>query len=114
MTFDPIQSLDPIERQKTALNEARAALAAAQATQATGQSVTGPVLIPKPRGTSGRGDFNLANAMGVDAKVCREIQASVSPCPHAPFLTEFTGICPLAREHVSPRQGRVMEEPTWG
>lgn len=61
---------------KAALKELRAALAAAQAAQAT-ESAT-PTLIPKPRGTSGRGNFNLAKEMGVETTVYHEIQASAS------------------------------------
>jgi hypothetical protein len=56
------------------LDELRAALTAAQANQAT--VPTTPRLIPKPRGTSGRGDFNLENEMGIETALYREIQAS--------------------------------------
>jgi len=51
----------------------RAALATAQATQDAAQP-TATALIPKPRGTSGRGNFNLANEMKVDKQICHQIQ----------------------------------------
>ena len=61
----------------------QAALAVAQATQGVAPP-TNATLIPKPRGTSGRGDFNLANEMNVDKKVCHQIQASL-PLLALPF-----------------------------
>jgi hypothetical protein len=57
------------------LREVRAALAAAQETQDALSPAT-TALIPKPRGTSGRGNFNLANEMHVDKKVRKQIQVS--------------------------------------
>ena len=56
------------------LKEVRATLAALQATHIVVQPAATMSLIPKPRGTSGRGDFNLANKMGVDVKTCQQIQ----------------------------------------
>lgn len=67
---------DLIEERKAKLREVQAALAVAQETQGVAQPAA-TALIPKPRGTSGRGDFNLAKAMKVDKKVCHEIQV----CP---------------------------------
>jgi hypothetical protein len=95
------------------LNEVRAALAAAQAAQVTAQPTT-PTLIPKPRGTSGRGNFNLANAMGVDTTVCHGIQACILPRFSTLILIVSTGFRSFTREYVGPRQKCVMEEPARG
>jgi len=77
----------------------QSALTVAQATQVT-ETAT-PALIPKPRGMSGRGDFNLANAMGMEIPVYHEIQASIRLFPSsAPLLTVCTGLCPVACEDV--------------
>lgn len=66
------------EARKVALRDVRAALAAAQATNIGAQPPTIVTLIPKPRGTSGRGGFNLAKEMGVDPKTSRQIQVSTT------------------------------------
>jgi len=85
------------------LREVRAALAVAQAMQDTAQPAAGTgALIPKPRGTSGRGGFNLANEMKVDTEVCHQIQVSILFCSSVHVLIVGTGFCPLARKHVSP------------
>jgi len=63
--------------------------------------ITVPTLIPKPRGTSGRADFNLANAMGVETPVYHEIQADISLLSFVFLLTVHTEFCLLTREHVS-------------
>ena len=80
--IDSIHFINSIERQKAMLREMRAALNTAQAAQGTPQPATA-TLIPKPRGTSGHGKFNLANEMGVDKKLCGQIQVclSFSPLP---------------------------------
>jgi len=60
------------------LREVRAALAVAQAMQDMVQPAAGTgALIPKPRGTSGRGGFNLANKMKVNTEVCHQIQVTL-------------------------------------
>lgn len=80
--IDSIHFINSIEQQKAMLREVWAALVTAQAAQGRPQPAT-TTLIPKPRGTSGRGKFNLANEMGVDKKLCGQIQVclSFSPLP---------------------------------
>jgi hypothetical protein len=95
------------------LREVRAALAAAQETQATVQPAP-TALIPKPHGTSGRRDFNLADKMEIDKKLCHQIQASFLFHPSIYSLTISTGFRPFSCEHVNPRQERVVEKPAWG
>ena len=99
------------------LREVRAALATAQAAQTTAQLATGAgtTVIPKPRGTSGRGDFNLAKEMKVDTKLCHEIQVSTNPVFRALLIYPVSlGFCPFTCEHVSPRQERLVEKSTRG
>ena len=89
------------EERKAALRDLQAMLATAQATQVAAQPATA-TLIPKPRGTGGRGDFNLANAMNVDAKTCRQIQvSSMSHFSHHSLITSI-GFRPLTHKHVNP------------
>ena len=89
------------EQRKAALRELRALLAAAQESQGPFPPAT-TALIPKPRGTSGRRNFNLANEMGVTKKICRQIQVSAL-FPHSVYLLTITaGFCSFAREHVKP------------
>ena len=57
------------------LRDVRAALAAAQAANIVAPPTTA-TLIPKPRGTSGRGDFHLADKMKVNDATCHQIQVS--------------------------------------
>jgi hypothetical protein len=92
--------VDLIEQRKAVLREVRAALAAAQANQGVVPPAT-ITLIPKPRGTSGRGNFNLANEMGINKKLCNQIQVRLPFHPSTYLLTAHTGLCPFTCEHVN-------------
>ena len=59
------------------LRDVQAALAAAEATQAIAQPAAA-ALIPKPRGSAGHHNFNLANEMNVSAQTDRHIQVSAT------------------------------------
>ena len=57
------------------MRDVQATLIAAEATQAVAQPAAA-TLIPKPRGSSGRCNFNLANEMNVSVQTYRQIQVS--------------------------------------
>ena len=59
------------------MKDVRAALATAEATSAAAAQPATTALIPKPRGTSGRGGFNLAKEMDVDKETYHLIQVSI-------------------------------------
>ena len=98
------------EERKTALKDLHTALAAAQAAQVTAQPAT-TTIIPKPRGTSGRGSFNLANEMGIDTETCRQIQVRVtfillpgySLCPQG-FIRSLVNLSALDKSKVWKNQ----------
>ena len=97
--IDSIHFINSIEQQKAMLREVQAALVTAQAAQGMPQPATA-TLIPKPRGTSSHGKFNLANEMGVDKKLCGQIQVCLS---FSPLLLGF--ICPgLYTRHPNSRE----------